>query len=173
MSTIRKILRGYDIIEKWFLIVLTAVMVVIIFAQVVTRYVFGSALYWSEELGKFIFVWISWIGVSAGMIYNEHIQVRLVHEALNKKGLIKTREGLDILKDVLWFFTSLFVAWYGVQIVQMQIGLGVYAASTGLPMWIAYLCVPISAVIVCIRLVLDIIANIMAMAGKGKEGADD
>ena len=59
MSTIKRILNGYDLIEKWFLIIMTAVMVIVIFAQVFTRYVMGNSLYWSEELGKFIFVWIS------------------------------------------------------------------------------------------------------------------
>ena len=61
MKTIRKIVSGYDFIEKWVLIVLTLIMVIVIAAQVFTRYVLGDALYWSEELGKFIFVWISWL----------------------------------------------------------------------------------------------------------------
>lgn len=169
MDTIKKIVKGYDAIEKWFLIILTAAMVLIIFAQVVTRYVMGHSLYWSEELGKFIFVWISWIGVSAGMINNEHIQVRLVHQALDNKGLIKTKESLDLIKDLLWLFTSIFVAVYGVQIVAMQAGLGVYGASTGIPMWIAYLCIPLSSVLVCIRLVLDILKNVIALVTGKKE----
>lgn len=173
MSTIRKILNGYDLIEKWFLIIMTAVMVIVIFAQVFTRYVMGNSLYWSEELGKFIFVWISWLGVSAGMKNNEHIQVRLVHQALDNKGLFKSREVLDLVKDLAWLFTSAFVAVKGVEIVLMQQNLGVYGASTGIPMWIPYLCIPLSGIIVCIRLVIDIIENVMALAGKaGKEEAD-
>lgn len=166
MNTIKKCLNAYDLIEKWFLIIMTAIMVLIIFAQVVTRYVMGEALYWSEELGKFIFVWISWIGVSAGMKNNEHIQVRIVHQALEKKKLFKTKESLDIIKDILWLFVSIFVGVYGIQIVQMQMALGVYGASTGLPMWIAYLCIPISAVIVGIRLIIGIVQNIASLVRK-------
>lgn len=167
MDGIKKAMNAYDFIEKWFLIIMTAIMVVVIAAQVFTRYVMGHSLYWSEELGKFIFVWISWLGVSAGMKANEHIQVRLVHEALNKKGFIKTREGLDIVKDLCWFVTSIIVAYYGVEIIQMQMATGTYGASTGIPMWIAYLCVPVSAIIVCIRLVLDICVNIKTLGKKG------
>ena len=45
MKTIRKIISGYDFIEKWVLIILTLIMVIVIAAQVFTRYVLGDALY--------------------------------------------------------------------------------------------------------------------------------
>lgn len=170
MKTIRKIISGYDFIEKWVLIILTLIMVIVIAAQVFTRYVLGDALYWSEELGKFIFVWISWLGVSAGMKEKEHIQVRLVHDALQKKGLVKTRETLELLLNICWFITSAIVTYYGVGIVGMQMDTGVYGASTGIPMWIPYLCVPISGFIICLRLIGDMYMNVSDLFFRRKEG---
>lgn len=172
MKTIRKIVSGYDFIEKWVLIVLTLIMVIVIAAQVFTRYVLGNALYWSEELGKFIFVWISWLGVSAGMKEKEHIQVRLVHDALRRRGLVKTEDALELILNICWFITSLLVAYYGVEIVGMQMNTGVYGASTGIPMWIPYLCVPISGFIVCLRLIGDMYKNVIDLFGKRKEGVN-
>ena len=172
MKTIRKIVSGYDFIEKWVLIILTLIMVIVIAAQVFTRYVMGDALYWSEELGKFIFVWISWLGVSAGMKEKEHIQVRLVHEALQKKGMIKSKEALELLLNLGWFITSVIVTYYGIEIVGMQMDTGVYGASTGIPMWIPYLCVPISGFIICLRLIGEMYVNVSDLFFKGKEGVN-
>ena len=159
MDALKKIAGGYNAFEKWCLIIMTAVLVVVIFAQVFTRYVLGNALYWSEELGKFIFVWLSWFGVSAGLKDKEHIQVKMFPDMLHGKGLFKTEKADYIVIDLLWFLTSIVVLFYGWEIVQGQMQTGVYGASTGIPKWIAYLCIPLSAAVVCLRLVGEVIIN--------------
>lgn len=164
METLRKIVNAYNNFEKWTLIVMVGVLVIIIFAQVFTRYVMGHALYWSEELGKFIFVWMSWLGVSAGIKEKEHIQVKLFPALLHKKGLFKSEQVVYILINTLWFITSVVVLIYGLGIIEGQMQTGVYGASTGIPMWIAYLCIPVSAVVVCLRLIGEIIVNVSEIA---------
>jgi TRAP-type C4-dicarboxylate transport system permease small subunit len=159
METFKKIVKSYDAIEMKFLIFVMAILVVVTFAQVFTRYVMGAALFWSEELAKYLFVWISWLGVSAGLKEKEHIQVKLLPEALHAKGHLKTEKGLLILIDLLWFITSIVVLYYGFIIVAGQMETGVYGPSTGIPMWINYLCVPVRAVIVCLRLIGGMIVN--------------
>jgi TRAP-type C4-dicarboxylate transport system permease small subunit len=165
METLRKFFNTCNAIEKYFLIALMAAMVVIIFAQVFTRYALNHALYWSEELGKFIFVWVSWLGVSAGMKNKEHIQVLLFPDALRAKGHLKTEKLIHILIDILWFITSIVVLYYGAQIVASQKALGVFGPSTELPMWIAYLCVPLSAALVCFRLLCGTFINVRELIG--------
>ncbi len=166
MSAVKGFFRIYNGFEKWTMIVMMMVMVVVIFAQVFTRYVMGAALYWSEELGKFIFVWVSWLGVSAGIHTKEHIQVKLLPDSFGKKGKWRREKINYIIVDIFWFLTSLFVLYYGSQIVFNQMGTGVYGASTGIPMWIAYMSIPFSALVVCIRLVAEIaLYSIQAITG--------
>jgi TRAP-type C4-dicarboxylate transport system permease small subunit len=86
METVRKIVKGYDAVEKTFLIILMGVLVVITFAQVFMRYALAHPLFWSEELAKYIFVWMSWLGVSAGLKSKEHIQVKILPDSLSAKG---------------------------------------------------------------------------------------
>lgn len=159
METVRKIADGYAKLEKWVLIAMMACLVIVIFAQVFTRYVMGQALYWSEELGKFVFVWMSWLGVSAGLKEKEHIQVKLFPGALHAKGCLKAEKLVYIIISIAWFITSLAVLWYGSEIVLNQMETGVYGASTQIPMWIAYLCIPVSALSVCLRLVFEAITD--------------
>ena len=73
-----KIISFIDKLEEILLVSMFVLMVLIIFIQVIMRYVFNNSLSWSEELGKFLFVWLSWIGISIGERRNEHIKITMV-----------------------------------------------------------------------------------------------
>ena len=53
-----KFFKAIDKAEDVCLVTMFIVMVAAIFLQVIMRFVFNNSLTWSEELGKFIFVWI-------------------------------------------------------------------------------------------------------------------
>jgi len=156
MEKLRSFVRAYNNFEKWTLIVMMGLLVVVIFAQVFTRYVMGQALFWSEEFGKFLFVWMSWLGVSAGLNEKEHIQVKLFPNALRNRGKLRSEKAVYILVDALWFFTSILMVVYGWEIISGQLETGVYGAATRIPMWIPYLSVPVSGVLVCLKLTGEI-----------------
>ena len=53
----KKLIKALNKTEEVVLVAMFALMVAIIFIQVIMRYVFQNSLYWSEELGKFLFIW--------------------------------------------------------------------------------------------------------------------
>jgi len=85
MKTRTGIISALNKIEEIVIITLFAIMVVVIFAQIIMRYVFNNSLYWSEELGKFLFVWISWLGISLGEREGEHIKITMLTAKLSFK----------------------------------------------------------------------------------------
>ena len=64
--------------EEIVIVAMFALMVAVIFLQVIMRYVFSNSLSWSEELGKFLFVWITWLGISLGERKGEHIKITML-----------------------------------------------------------------------------------------------
>ena len=54
-------------IEEVLLIVLSTVMLGIIGVQIFMRFILGSSLGWSEELARYCFIWLVFIGVSYGV----------------------------------------------------------------------------------------------------------
>ncbi len=80
-----KIVDILDKIEENVLVIMFMSMVAIIFFQVIMRFVFNNSLVWSEELGKFIFVWISWLGISIGHRKGEHIKITILVDRLPHK----------------------------------------------------------------------------------------
>ena len=53
-----------DHVEEFFMIPLIFAMSIIIFIQVVCRYVFQNSLTWSEEMARYMFVWLGYFSVS-------------------------------------------------------------------------------------------------------------
>lgn len=78
--------KRIDQLENICLVAMFAIMVAAIFLQIIMRFVFNNSLVWSEELGKFIFVWISWLGISIGERKNEHIKITLITDKLPPLG---------------------------------------------------------------------------------------
>ena len=67
------------------LFILMALIIVIMFGQVLFRYIFNQSLSWSEELAKFIFVWLTFIGAAICIKDRLHIGVEFLIERLNAK----------------------------------------------------------------------------------------
>ncbi len=57
------------------LAVLTVVMVVVVFLQVLNRYLLNNPLSWTEEVARIVFVWITFLGAFAAVTTNSHIRV--------------------------------------------------------------------------------------------------
>jgi len=61
--------------EKYFLVVLLAIMTFALGIQIVSRYVFNSSLKWSEELARFILIWMTFISI--GYCIRENISLKI------------------------------------------------------------------------------------------------
>jgi len=169
---IKKLGKIFDKFETNALVIALAIMVIVIFTNVVMRYVFNSSLSWSEEFARYLFVWFSWLGVSAGVKDKEHLRVEFLSMALVKRGLIKADEAINIFVALVWLATSWIVAYYGFDIIMAQIDMNVLTPAMRIPVWTAYLAIPACSFIVGIRLILNIIVSAKVLLGKSTSGSE-
>ena len=100
-------------LEEYFCVWTLAIMTLVIFVQVVMRYVFANSLSWSEELARFIFLWLSWVGASYAVRERSHFRVEMLMDLF--KGA--SRVWLEYLVLLIWFAFSFFLTWYGTKLV--------------------------------------------------------
>jgi TRAP-type transport system small permease protein len=62
-----------------------AAMSIAVFGNVVLRYVFNSGLTWSEEISRYLFVWMVFLGAIAALKDKMHLGVDIVVNALPKR----------------------------------------------------------------------------------------
>lgn len=66
-----KLFKGIDYLTG----ILTGLMVVFVFLNVILRTFFNSGLTWSEELARYLFVYVTYIGAISAMRANAHLGV--------------------------------------------------------------------------------------------------
>lgn len=73
-SFMDKLFRGID----YFTGILTGLMVLFVFLNVMLRILFSSGLTWSEELSRYLFVFVTYIGAISAMRVNGHMVVDML-----------------------------------------------------------------------------------------------
>lgn len=58
---------------RWITVILLSLMVIIVFANVVSRYYLHASLAWSEEVTRFMLVWLVFVGAFLAYIHDEHL----------------------------------------------------------------------------------------------------
>jgi TRAP-type C4-dicarboxylate transport system permease small subunit len=62
-------------LNRWVVIALMAAMAVLVFANVVSRYLFNFSIIWVEELTRYMMVWVGFIGSGLVLRFGAHIAV--------------------------------------------------------------------------------------------------
>jgi TRAP-type C4-dicarboxylate transport system permease small subunit len=71
---------------EWALIVLLAGMAAMVFLNVVLRYGFNSGITWSEEMSRYFFVWLTFIGAVLTFAEHGHIGVETLVRRFGRRG---------------------------------------------------------------------------------------
>jgi len=123
---------------KMILIIMVPSMTIVVFAQVVMRYVFLAPLSWVEEMAKFLLVWISCFGAAYGLNKGEHISILFISSKF--KGYTKSFVTLLIHVLMIAFFVVCVVEGIGLSLAQWN----QRSPSLEIPMTLPYFCVPVS-----------------------------
>jgi TRAP-type C4-dicarboxylate transport system permease small subunit len=62
-----------------------SVMAILVFGNVVLRYVFNSGITWSEEMARFLFIWLVLLGAIGALKDNAHLGVDMLIKRLPKR----------------------------------------------------------------------------------------
>ncbi len=82
-----------------------AVMAILVFVNVILRYVFSSGFAWSVELGQILFVVVVFLGAIAAFKDNNHIKVDLLYNKLSPLGKkITFITGNLVMLYLMWIF---------------------------------------------------------------------
>lgn len=69
MHKLNMLFRGIEILMAFFL----AVMIILVFTNVVLRYVFSTGFEWSEEIARLCFIYLVYLGAIGAMRENQHL----------------------------------------------------------------------------------------------------
>ena len=150
-----------DNTEKVLLVLFSVIMVSVIFLQVVMRQ-FGSSLSWSEELARYCFIWMIYIGISYGVKEQKHVRIDAFLLLLNQKGQMI----LNFIVNLLFMAFAIFVIIYGTEIASQLLQFGQRSAAIQIPMGYVYLATPIGMGLTLIRLIQNQVSLVRSLMHK-------
>lgn len=145
-----------DKFEEIVLVGMLSIMVILVFLQVVMRYVFESSLTWSEEVSRFFFLWIIWLGAAYATKENTHISIDFITSRLPKN----VKEKVVILKYVIWMAFAIFLAYISWKLTFLIFERGQLSAALRIPMGFGYASIPCGITLMIIRLLQNFHKNI-------------
>ncbi len=141
MSRIQRLSLSVNRAVEFAVFFLGLSMALIVALQVFSRYVLNHSLFWSEELARFLLVWLTFLGASVAYRRRAHASIDVLFRRLPVSGQRTAVFGVHLCA----LFFSLILVYFGVQFaffVRLQISPALY-----LPKWIPHSIVPISGII--------------------------
>ena len=110
----RKLIDGYYRLLNMLLVVTVAVLVVPVAIQIVSRHTdFIPSWIWTEEMARFLFIWMIMIGSMVGIRDGAHFDVDLWPELAPRANAL-----LRVVADLFVLVMALVFVWYGIRFVQ-------------------------------------------------------
>ncbi len=122
-------------------VVVFATIVVVVFGQVVSRFLFNAPFSWSEELARYLQVWLIMLGSVACLRKGLHLTVDYAIHSLPQG----TKRNLHLLSlaATLFFLGVVFVS--GISLIAATLNQRTPALQ--LPMWAVYLAIPVGSML--------------------------
>ena len=144
MSTL---LRLLDKVMGVALSALVTAMVVSVTWQILTRYLFVVPAAWTEELARFLLIWIGMLGAAYAYRTSSHLGLDLLAGKLTDRGAARLKVFSHF---VCMTFAAVVLVVGGGSLVAMTWELKQYSAAIGLPIAYVYSVIPASGVLICL-----------------------
>jgi TRAP-type C4-dicarboxylate transport system permease small subunit len=135
------------------LVLIMSVMVINVLWQVFTRYVTGNPSSFTDELARFLMIWIGVLGAAYVSGRNLHVAIDILPLRQNKK----TQKKLKIIVTtliILFVFFAFVIG--GTRLVYISYVLGQQSPALQLPLAIVYLIIPISGLLIMYYKISDL-----------------
>jgi TRAP-type transport system small permease protein len=121
------------------MVTILTIMVGLVFGNVVARYAFNSAITWAEEVARFLFVWLTFVGASFGLMKGLHLGMDMVVARFSPR----TRSLIEVVNGfIMIVFLGVWVVG-GVHLIQAN--LDYMSPATGFSMGLVYMIGPLAA----------------------------
>ena len=168
IKIIRGITSGINRLSWFFEIVseiAIAILMLLVFHEVVVRYLFNSPTQFSVELSEYLLVLISFMCASWILREDRHVRMLALVNIFPEKAQL----FLNISSSMLVAVFSSVLTWKGGQTVIMAYT-GSYHSSSllNVPLWIPYSFIPIGALVLGLQSICKIEEQIERLAGFNK-----
>jgi TRAP-type C4-dicarboxylate transport system permease small subunit len=144
---LHRIHRSLDVLVLTLAVPMTLVMLACVVWQVVGRYFLGASTSFTDELSRFLFIWVSLLGAAYVLGKRGHIAITGLIDMAPKS----VRRGFDMLiAGLVIVFALVVLGWGGWLLVERNLRLGQVTPAMLVPVAYVYVIIPLSGVLTAI-----------------------
>ncbi len=136
-------------LEKWALLVFYTMLVLTMAVEVIRREVFSYSSIWGEEVVRYAFIYLAWIGAASAVKERAHIRIDVLFYYVGQRG----KALLYIFGDLVMFFVALVALYYAFETVHVSWKFGSVTDGLRISKVWALAAVPIGFGLIAFRLV--------------------
>ncbi|MDD1780607.1 TRAP transporter small permease [Enterovibrio sp. ZSDZ35] len=163
----KKLISIMDKALSLFCISLSGFLVVCVVWQVFSRYVLNSPSTSTDEIARFLFIWVGLMGAAYTLGKKRHLSIDLLSMKLEQNP--RKQAVLKVVIDLVCLFFALVILIYGGGTLMMKtLATGQVSPALGLEMGSVYAAIPLSGFFMFIYLIQDITANLAVISQPSK-----
>ncbi|HUL00679.1 MAG TPA: TRAP transporter small permease [Nitrospirota bacterium] len=155
-TTFQDVHAGFVKGINFFIGFLLAVIVLIVFCNVLSRYVINASLAWSEEISRMMFIWLAFLGAITAYVNNEHLRLDIFIKIFPNK----TSQFLTLVADIVVFLALTVCLKGGIDMTVDSFESGWVSSAVPVPYGYVYLAVPVCAGLMLVESIFKIIKDI-------------
>jgi TRAP-type C4-dicarboxylate transport system permease small subunit len=143
-------------VERWALLVFYVMLVITMFIEVLRREILSYSSIWGEEIVRYSFIYLAWIGAAAAVRERGHIRIDVILQYVGRR----VKALLYIFGDLVMFAVALVALYWSFETVIVSAKFG--SVTHGLrvsQVWFLS-AVPIGFALVCFRLVQSFLRDL-------------
>jgi TRAP-type C4-dicarboxylate transport system permease small subunit len=156
----------FDSVEKYICIVALSVMLLVVFWQVVNRFVFNNANSWSEELARSLNVLLVYVSCSYGVRFKDHIKIDILICVFPRSA----RPFVSLIGEILMLVFFTFLAVKGFQLAASVMAVNRVTGGLGINAGYLYLPAPVGFALSAIRMLENWAEQLYASSKERKAG---
>jgi TRAP-type C4-dicarboxylate transport system permease small subunit len=136
-------------IEKYVVVFMLSLMILLAFSQIILRNFFATGLSWGDSVVRYLVLWVGFIGATLATKENRHITIDVFSHWFSKRG--------NNYLDAVSYFCSMAICglltYAAVKFILFEIQMG-STTFFGLPLWLPELIIPVTFGLMTFRFTL-------------------
>lgn len=155
-----KFSKALAYVEEVFVGIGIIVPSIVLFINVVLRYVFNSGWIWAEESARYMIVWMVFVGASACVRKGMHLAVDAAIIRLSNR----SQAVVKVIVSVICIGFSFFLVYYGWEICSVLKDTEQTTPGLEIPVYWVYLAIPTGGLLMGFRFFEEMLRNIKALS---------
>jgi len=157
---VKTLIRLYHRLLTWLMVGTVAVLIVPVSLQIFARFTqLIPAYIWTEELARFLFIWMVMLGAMIGVREGTHFEVDVWPELGARASAL-----LRIVSAAFVLVFALVFVWWGIEFVRF--GWDQLSEIAELPMWTIFVAWPVAGITWMLFVGEPFVANLRVLRGK-------